>query len=51
MQRLFNDEIHLRQMVNPSEYPQKVKSIDCLSDFNSITKKMTKLRRFLKDGV
>lgn len=45
----YQHEIHLK--VNPSDNPQKVKSIDYLSGFKSITGIMTKLQRLLKQGV
>ena len=51
MQQPINDEIHLGQTVDLSDNTQKVKSINYSSNFNSLTEKMTKLQRFLKQGV
>ena len=46
----FRRKIHLGQMVDPSENTQKVKSINCLSDFNSITKKSEKITETSETG-
>ena len=51
IQQPVNNEIHLEQTPDLSDKTHKVKWINYSSNFNSITEKMAKLRRLLKQGV
>ena len=52
MQTKIKDDVHLAQAVTPRSHSDGgVKSINILTDFSEITKKIEKLNRLLKSGV
>ena len=51
MQQTINDEVYIGQAINLVDNTQKVKSVDYLTDFEDISKKMNKPQRLLKGGV
>ena len=51
MQQTINDEVYIGWAINLVDNTQKVKSVDYLTDFEDISKKMNKPQRLLKGGV
>lgn len=51
LQRSTNEDVHLGQIVDPSENTGKIKATDIATNFDTINEKIVKLNKLLNYGI
>ena len=51
LQRSTNEDVHLEQIVDPSENTGKIKATDIATNFDTINEKIVKLNKLLNYGI
>ena len=51
VRRSISDDVHLRQIVNPTDNTQAVKSVDYVTDFKKLTEKFDEIQRLIDTRV